>query len=179
MGVLLTQFHQYGFGDLISLHVFLIHCSLDKFYTNQNEFLTQFHTNSYISTIYASIHSCIHIFISFTYSCHVFIYSYTSYIFIIYASIHSCIHIFISFTYSCHVFIYSYTSYILSYMHLFIHVFIYSYHLRIPVMSLSIHVSHVFLSCIHLFLCVFTIYSTIHLRIYYSFTYSLFIVLFM
>ena len=44
------------------------------------------------------------------------------------------------------------------YMHLFIHVFIYSYHLRIHVMSLSIHVSPVFLSCILLFIYIFTIH---------------------
>ena len=52
----------------------------------------------------------------------------------------------------------------LPYMHLFIHVIIYSYHLRIPVMSLSIHILPIFLSYIHLFIYVFTI----HLRIHYS-----------
>ena len=62
----------------------------------------------------------------------------------------------------------------LSFVHLFIHVFIYSYHLRIPVMSLSIHILPIFLSYMYLYMSLIYFY---HVYIY-SFMYSLFIALF-
>ena len=121
------------------MHLFIHVCIYSYHLRTCHVFIYSY--TSYISIIYASIHSCIHIFISFTYSSHVFIYSYTSYISIIYASIHSYIHIIYVFL-SC---LYLFTS-----LMYFYHVYIYSF-------TYSLFIA--------LLIYVFTIHSIIHMKI--------------
>ena len=106
------------------------------------------------------------------------------------ASMHSCIHIcnpiirvFVLIPMLCHLLlisivliIYAFLSCVPSMFHLipFGMSIIYSYHLRIPVMSLSIHILYIFLSCsIYSFMYdnhMFTSYNLIFICAYHSCT---------